>query len=512
VKIKTTNAPRLMAGIAAALSLTACAAQAQEQIAATGIAAPKNRAPVAKDLLRVKLPRPQKFSLTPGGAHILVVEDHTLPLLTISISVRAGSLFEDNSHRGVASATASLLSEGTTTRNYDEINLETARLGASVGSSADAERATVSVSGLAQDEDKLIDLLADVLLHPSFPADRLEKVKFYAVASRPGQKTNAGFLADQLTREVLYGVDTPYGRPAPSPEQVSAITQADLRAFYDRYYVNSPTTLIGVVGDVRGKDVTAKLQKALAGWKAGSDGPSGSEDALPAGSFAPKDKTAVYLVDRPGSAQTYLSFSNIAIKRTDPDIFPLVVANYILGGSFNSRLNEDLREQRGYTYGVSSGVSAGKYPGMWSMGGAVRNAVTAPAAAEFVAQFDRMQQGLVTDAEMDAAKRAIIGSFALTLESPGSILGRLTDVENYGLPADYWDTYPQKLQAVTPADVQRVTRKYLGTGRIQLFAVGQRQDIEEGLKPIGPVTIYSPDQVLSPEAAKASDAATPAAQ
>jgi len=503
---KMTKASRLIAGIAA-ISLYAGAAHAQEQITAPAeMAAPKNRAPVAKDLLQVKLPKPQRFTLNnaagAGGARVLVIEDHTLPLITISVSVRAGSLFEGPDKRGVASMTAGLLADATTSRSYDELNLETARIGASLGAGADAERATVSVSGLAEDTDKLITLLADVLMHPAFPQDRLDKAKFQAKAARAQQQTNAQFLAGQLTREVLYGASTPYGRPTPAPEQISAITRDDLQGFYSRYYVNSKDTLIGIAGDVRAKDIYAKLSKALADWKAAD--PS-NVDTLPAGTFTPKDKTSVYLVDRPGSAQTYLIFANIGIKRTDPDYFSLVMANYVLGGSFNSRLNEDLRERRGYTYGVSSGMSAPKYPGTWQMGGSVRNAVTGPAAAAFISNFNSMQSAPVSQTEIDAAKRAIIGSFALTLESPSSVLGRLIDVEDYGLPADYWDTYPQKLQAVTAEDIQRVTKTYLGTGRIQLIAVGQRQDIEEGLKPLGPVTVLSPDQVLSPDLTRTTE-------
>ena len=510
MKQRNAYALRALSGIAL-LTLGACAAQAQEQITAPAVMAPpKNRAPVAKDLLQVKLPKPQRFTLTngtgKGGARMLVIEDHALPLITINISVRAGSFFEGNDKRGVASMTAGLLADGTTTRSYDQINQETARIGASLGAGAGGERASISVSGLVEDTDKLIDLLADVLMHPSFPADRLAKAKFQAAAARAQQETNAPFLAGQLTGEVLYGADTPYGRPVPAPDQINAITQDDLRAFYASHYLNGKSTLIGVAGDVRAKDIYAKLKKALADWKAA---PDGGEPALPAGTFTPKDKTTVYLVDRPNSAQTYLTFANIGIKRTDPDFFPLTIANYILGGSFNSRLNEDLRERRGYTYGVSSGMSAPKYPGTWSMGGSVRNAVTGPAAAEFVVNFDGIQKEPVTTAEMDAAKRAIIGSFALTLESPGSVLGRLMDVEDYGLPADYWDTYPQKLNAVTADDVQRVAKTYLGTGRIQLIAVGQRQDIETGLAAIGPVKILSPQQVLSPDMPKAAEAATP---
>lgn len=476
----------------------AARAQAPEQIQAppSQAAAPKNRAPVAKDVLQVKLPRPQGFTLPDGGARILVVEDHKLPLVTVTVSLRAGALFEEPSKPGVAGLTADLLTEGTTTRDYQQIARETERIGASLDATAGAERTIVSISGLSENTDQLIALLADVLLHPTFPADRLAKAKFQTISQRAQQESNPQFLSGQLAREVLYGAATPYGRPVATPAQIGAVTPADLRAFYAAHYLDAPTTLIGVAGDVRVKDIAKKLQAALAGWHAVPA--DAASTALPSGTFQPKQKTAIYVVDRPGSAQTFLTFTNLGIRRTDPDFFPLTVANYILGGSFNSRLNQDLREEKGYTYGVSSGVTAPKYPGTWTMGGSVRNAVTAPAVGGFYSEFARIQSAPVTDAELAAAKRSLVGSFALTLESPAGVLSRLLDVVDYGLPADYWDTYPQKIQAVTAADVQRVTKTYLGTGRIQLIAVGERSQIEPGLSPYGTVTVLTPQQILSP--------------
>ena len=506
---------KTLAGAVAALlltsgaALTPHAANAQEQIAApTGqIAAPLNRAPVAKDILQVKLPQPQRFTLPAGadkagGARMLVVEDHKLPLLTITVSMRAGSLFESAAKPGVADLTAAQLNEGTRTKDYMQIARATEKIGASLGAGAGAERAVVSVSGLSENTDELVALLADVLLHPTFPADRLAKAKFQAVARRSQEEVNPQFLSGQLTRQILYGASTPYGRPAPTPAQIQAITADDLRAFYTEHYRNAPETLIGVAGDVKAGDIEKKLAAALAAWPAAS----GAETALPAGTFHPEEKTVIYLVDRPGSAQTLLTFTNLGIKRTDPDFFPLTVANYILGGSFNSRLNQDLREQKGYTYGVRSTVSTAKYPGTWTMGGSVRNAVTAPAITGFYSEFARMQSAPVTSGELDAAKRSIVGSFALTLESPAGVLSRLLDVVDYGLPSDYWDTFPQRVQAVTPADIQRVTQTYLGTGRVQVIAVGEGKTIQSGLATFGPVTVLTPHEVLNPKGADAAPA------
>ena len=456
-------------------------------------APPKNRAPLAGDVLKVQLPRPAAFTLPGGGARVLVVEDHSLPLVTITVSVRAGALFDSATKPGVAALTASQLTVATQTRSFDQLAHETARIGATLSSGAEAERATVSISGLADDTDELIAILADTLLHPAFPTDRLEKAKFQQVSQRAQETVNPQYLASQLARQVLYGRGTAYGRPAPTTEALRAVSTDDLRAFYNARYGNAPTALIGVAGDVNPRAVFAKLSTALAPWTAF---PLTESGALPPAEFSPQSKTRVFVIARPASAQTYLTFANLAIRRTDPDFFPLQVANYILGGSFNSRLNTNLREGKGFTYGVQSSFSAPKYPGTWAMASAVRNAVTTPAVAAFYDEFARIQSAPVTTGELAAAKRAIVGSFALTLESPSAVLERLLNVVDYGLPANYWDTYAARIQAVTADDVLRITRKYLGTGRIQLIAVGQPTELAGGLAAYGPVTSLTPAEVM----------------
>lgn len=459
----------------------------------------KNKAPVSQEVLSVQFPKPKEYILKSssdvkaGGAKILVVEDHRLPLVTITISVRAGSLFESANKPGVANFTAELITEGTTSRSYEQITQETERIGASLGASAGGERATLSVSGSSENTDQLIALLVDTLLNPTFPEDRLKQVKFQSVAQLAQQRSNPAFLAGELSRRMFYGADTPFGRLTPTPAQLQAITQEDLKSYYAARYHNAPDTLIGVAGDVKPKDIYDKLQKALANWTTAS-----GTNALPTADFTPKEKTTIYLVDRPGSAQTALSFGNIGIRRTDPNYFPLLLANRILGADSNGRLFQKLREDKGYTYGAYSSLSSPKYPGIWGASANVRNAVTGPAVGEFLNEFARLQSEPVSDVELSVAKKAIVGGFALSLESPSNILSRLLDVVDYGLPADYWDQYPQKVQAVTAADIERVAKQYIGTGRIQLIAVGERKEIEEGLAKYGPVTVLTPEEVLNP--------------
>ncbi len=442
----------------------------------------RNRAPVAKNLLQVRVPRPQEFKL-PNGVRVFVLEDHRLPTVSIQLSLKAGRLFDVKP--GVAEITASLLREGTTTRTARQIADETERIGADAGASAGPELATISASSLSEYTDRLVALVADLAQNPSFPEDRVARVKFQRAAALAQQRGDPTFLAAELSARVLYG-DTPYSRIAPTPEQVNAITQSDLRAFHQKSY--QPTgAVIGIAGDVNARDVVAKLGAAFANWKAAS---GAVEPVLPTAAFAPKTATHIFLVDRPGSAQTVLSFGNVALSRTDPDYIPLQIANRVLGGSGSARLFQQLREVKGYTYGAYSTLSAPRWPGTFGASASVRTPVTEPAVGEFLNEFKRLQTEPVSIAELDRAKRAIVGSFARTLESPDSVLSRFLELVQYDLPLDYWDRYPARVEAVTPADIARVARKYLGENRVQLIAVGERSVIEPGLKKYGPVDVY----------------------
>jgi predicted Zn-dependent peptidase len=453
-----------------------------------GVAAPpgrkgtvlKSKAPVAKEILRVRFPRPRAFTLS-NGLRVYVLEDHRLPTFQCSLMMKAGTLFDPKP--GTAGLTAAMLTEGTRSHTAQELARETETLGASLDASAQSELAVLSVSGLSEYQDRLIALMAETLLTPTFPQDRLLRVKYQTTAALLQQRAGAGFLASEMAAKVFYG-STPYARVSPTAEEIAALTREDLAAFHARFY-RPDGAVLGVAGDVKARAVVEKLEQALEGWKA-----AGQEPDLPKADFAPKEKTRIFLINRPGSVQTALRFGNLAIRRTDPDYIPLVIANRILGGAGSARLFQNLREEKGYTYGAYSALSTPRWPGTWTAAADVRTPVTEPSVREFFAEFKRLQEEPVSQEELDRAKRGIVGSFARTLESPQGILNRTLELVLNGLPLDYWDTYPEKIQAVSPEDVRRVARKYLGEGRIQLIAVGEREKIEPGLKQYGPVEVY----------------------
>jgi predicted Zn-dependent peptidase len=443
----------------------------------------KNRAPVANETLRVKFPRPRKYTL-PNGLRVIVVEDHKLPTISLNMSVLAGSFFEPKDKQGLADLTASMLDEGTKSRSSAQIAAAVDRLGASLGASAaqGGERASVYASGLSTDTSTLLGLMRDIVRNPTFPTDQFEKVKARTIAGLTQALQDADTLADIAANRAVYGKTPPARVFAPIP-QVSALTAKDAADFHDRTY-RPERAILGIVGDVKADDAYAMVKKAFGDWPRGS-GPTEAE--LP--DFAPQPKTRVFVVNRPGSVQTTLRVGNLAIARKSPDYYAFMVMNRILGyDPLASRLAANIREAHGYTYDVRSDFDAPRYLGYWGAQTEVRTAVTADTLTQFFKEFKRMETEPVTPTELADAKRGIVGIFALRMERPESLLSMAMTQAIYGLPDDYWDVYPARINAVTASDVQRVADEYIGDGRVQIVAVGEQSAIEDALKPYGPVT------------------------
>lgn len=445
----------------------------------------KNRAPVAHDTLRVTFPRPKEYTL-PNGLKLMVLENHKLPTVSFNMSILAGSFFEPKDKQGLADMTAAMLDEGTKSRTSAEIADAVDRMGASLGAAADqgAERAIVRASGLSTDTAAILDLFRDIIRNPTFPADQFAKVKERSVAALTQAMQNPDALAEVAMMRAVYG-DSPPSRVLPPISQITALTRDDLAAFHAAWY-RPERALLGVVGDVDADAIYAMVREAFGDWERGS-GPR--EARLPR--FRPQNRARVFLVERPGSVQTTLRLGNLAINRKSKDYAAFSVMNRILGGgtSISSRLGKNIREQHGYTYDVYSAFRAPRFLGYWGAGTEVRNAVTGPTMTEFFNEFRRIQTDLVTPDELESAKRGLIGRFALSLESPATLLALAMELEQFGLPADYWDKYPALLESVTAEDVRRVARQYIGEGRLQIVAVGERAQIADALKPYGPVTV-----------------------
>jgi zinc protease len=442
-----------------------------------------NRAPVSKEILNVKLPRPVETVL-PNGIHLMILEDHRFPLVTVQFEIDgAGALYEPASQPGLAGATARLLNEGTTTRTSKQIAEEIDSLGASLSASAGfgAGAAVLSASGLSDTFEKWFALATDVLLHPSFPGDELEQYRSHAKPALLQQRSQPNFLANQTMSRALYGA-YPAAVVTATPESLDALTPAMLADWHEKHYAPQ-NTVLAISGDVHAATLIPELRKWLAEWKR-------SKEAV---NFQPgppaATKAKVFLIDRPGSVQTTLLMGNLAIDRTSPDYPALVVLNEVLGAGSASRLFLNLREEKGYTYGVYSNLIARKYAGPWTAGGDLRTEVTGGAMKEFLRELNRIRDEKVPDEELDAAKRSVVARFALSLESPQQLIAYATTRKAYNFPADYWDKYPAQITAITADDVQRVAKKYVDPATMQLVAVGDAGKIKTILEKYGPVEI-----------------------
>lgn len=443
----------------------------------------KGKAPVNKEVLKVKLPKPYETKLS-NGLQVLVLENHKLPQFNMQMVILSGGLADPADQLGAAQYTATMLREGTQTRDSKKIAEQIDQLGASLSASAGLSSLTsvVSASGLTDNFDPIMELFADVILNPSFPAEEFNKLKSRNLAQIRLQRSQPGFLAAEMFTKVMYG-SHPAARFALSAEQIGRITPESLQKFHAANYKPN-NAIFAIVGDVKPATVIAKLEKAFASWKPGEV----PKTEIP--KVAETGAAKIYLIDRPGSVQTNLLAGALTIDRTDPDYFALEMMNQVVGGGPSARLFMNLREDKGYTYGAYSNVSSSKYRGRFQANTEVRTDVTDGSMKELLYEFKRIRDEKIPAEEFDRAQRTIIGGWALQLEFPQSVLQNAITSKLYGLPADYWDTYPQKIAAVTADDVQRVARKYLDLAKLQIVAVGDAKRIADAMKQFGTVELY----------------------
>lgn len=465
-------------------------AQAPPQDAATGAkAAPiskidrKRKAPVSEDVLRVHLPKAKEMTLD-DGLRILLIEDHRIPTVTLSLAIQgAGGIYDPTDMPGLASFTATMLKEGTATRNSKQIAEQLDRLGASVFTSAgfSSDSANVNISGLSDNMPQWMTLAADIILHPSFPADELAKLKQRQKAQLQQQRSSPNFLVNERFSKAVFG-DHPASRTSPTVASIDAITPELLQKWHKQTYVPQ-NAILGVAGDITA-DALLKLLGTLPPWE--------RTDYKITAIAATKPVTTkkIYVVDRPGSVQTEIYLGNIAVSRTDPDYIPMTVMNRIVGGGPAARLFINLREEKGYTYGAYSRLDARKWAGPWIAFASMRTDATEGAMTEFLKEIRRIREEPVPESELEEDKRSVVASFALSLENPAELLTYAMTQKLYGLPDDYWDTYPSKITHVTAEQVQREARKYLDPDTLQIVAVGDSSKIKPVLEKLGTVEVY----------------------
>jgi zinc protease len=444
----------------------------------------KGKAPVSDKLLEIKLPRPQEADL-PNGLHVMVLEDRRAPQVTVQLSLRgAGGYYDPNDHAGLAQFTAANLREGTASRSTTEIAEQLDRLSATLNASAamSSEDATIAASSLTEHVDVLLELMADVLLNPTFPDAEFERYKTQTRAQLIQLRSNPGFLGQERFSSVIAG-DHPDGRVAPTPAALEKTTRNDLVAFHRARYVPDHA-VIAFAGDIGMAEAMKKVQARLGGWKkSGAPVPTVTDPAT-------LQKPGIFLVERANSVQTSLTVGVQGIRRTDPDFFALSIVNKVIGGGPTGRLFRHLREEKGYTYGAGSSIDAPRFRGVWTANTSVRTEVTDPALTDLLDELRQAREVPIPAKEFADAKRSMIAAFALTLESPQALLNNAITRYRFNLPADYWDKYPERINAVTAAEAQAIAKKYLDPSRLQIVAVGSSEGAARALRKLGPVQVF----------------------
>ncbi|HEX9611163.1 MAG TPA: pitrilysin family protein [Gemmatimonadales bacterium] len=447
-----------------------------------------------------QLAPPPALSLPPiaqhtlsNGLRVFVLEKHQVPVVQVNLVVKAGSANDPDGKTGLASMIAVMLDEGAGSRNALELADAVDFLGAQLSASAEPHVTTLALHSPVARLDSALGILADVALRPSFSAEELERQRRQRLTALAQQHDEPRIVAGVQFARALYGEGHPYGRRAGGVEQsVRSFTVDDLRGFHGTWFRPGNAALV-VVGDVRAASVLPMLEASFGRWEGGAT-------PAPRWGEAPQvRRRAVSLVDKPGAAQTEVVIGRIGVPRSTADYYALVVMNTILGGSFTSRLNNNLREDKGYTYGASSSFAFDRLAGPFSARASVHTAVTDKALTEFFKELRGIRERVPAE-ELERAKNFVALRFPERFETVSSVARQLGELYVYDLPADYYDQYTRRILAVTAADVQRVARQYVDPERVTVVLVGDRSKIEAGVRALrlGSIQTLTVEQVLGP--------------
>jgi zinc protease len=447
------------------------------------------------------LPAIQKRQLS-NGLPVWIVEQHDVPVAQVNLVVLSGSADDPAGKFGVASLAVAMLEEGAGSRSAleiaDAVDFLGADLGTSSGSDSSAVRLHVPVARLAG----ALPIIGDVALRPTFPKDELGRLRQQRLTSLLQSRDDPSTIAALAFSRVLYGPAHRYGTATVgTAETIKSFTPEDLRAFYASAFRPDYASLL-VVGDTTPNTVTPLLESTFGGWKGEGtvSSPRSAETAarkLPA--VEQPARRAVYLIDKPDAAQSQIRIGWIGVPRSTPDYFPLQVMNSLLGGSFSSRLNNNLREKHGYTYGASSMFDMRASAGPFTAFAGVQTDKTSEALKEFFNELNGILQPVPAD-ELARAKNYVALRYPSAFETTGDISRRLEDMVVYRLPENYFSNYVQNIQAVTAADVQRVAQKYIQPGRFAIVIVGDLKAIEPGVRALnlGPIKVLKLDDIFGP--------------
>ena len=436
-------------------------------------------------------PRPYQFPrferrALPNGMRLIVAPISKLPLVSITMLVEAGAVSDPPGRSGLAQLTAKLLLEGTTAPDGTAITDRFERLGASIESHADWDVASVTVTTLTDKLRESFDLLGEVLREPAFNQREVDRLKAERQAALLQLRAEPRGLADELFSRFLYQSSSRYAQPDGGDEtSVASLTRDEVARFYQKRYSPASMTLV-VAGDVQPGDLEQMAKDVFGDW---SGGPTAS--ALASDEPARRSR-AVHIVNKPDAPQSELRIGHVGLPRRHPDYFPAVIMNAVLGGLFSSRINLNLREAHGYTYGASSYFDWRRQKGPWLVATAVASEVTHAAAAEVLKEIDRFRSEPISEDELSLATSYLDGVFPIRFETTSAIAGALTSLVVYDLPDDWYDEYRSKVRAVTSGDVLTAAERHLHPEVLQMLVVGNAAAVREGIDAMafGPVQVY----------------------
>ena len=444
---------------------------AKQQVA-TKVSFDRRAVPTPGKVPELTIPFWNKVSLT-DGAQLVVSERHGLPLVSVQINFIGGAnQYEPAEKTGLASFVANMLSEGTTHRNGDQISNDLQLLGTEINASIGGESGRISFLSTRDKFAPTLAILADLLENPTFPQEALDRLKARTLVSLKVNRDRTSGIASVVFPKTLYSTAHPYGRTM-SEATVNVITRDDLVSFYKTYF-RPGHAVITVVGDISQADAKRAIETALSGWKAGGSVPGFDYPAAP-----PAKPTAIYLVDKPGAAQSTFAIGEVGPPRATPDYYAIRVMNEMLGVLFQSRLNHNIREVKGYSYGVGSSFGFGRGPGAFRAGGDVVTAKTDSALIEFMKELrDIRGPRPPTDDELAQAKASLVQSLPSTFASVTGVNNNIASIYTQGLSDDYYQVFTRSVNAVTRDDVVRVAQKYIDPQHLAILIVGDRSKIE----------------------------------
>ncbi len=428
-------------------------------------------------------PRPYRFPRVArraleNGLRLLVAENHNAPLVSMRMLFRSGADYDTRQLAGLASLTAELLDEGAGARDAVRLAEDLGLLGASLGSGADWDASFVSVDTLSRTFAEAFAIFADANRRPMLPQASLERVQSERLMELLQQRDEPASIAAKRFSNLIYG-NGAYGNTViGNPESVERITVDDVRRYYATHYVPNNASIV-IAGDIDAEDALDAASCLFSDWPAAS--------VPPRPQITPKslEPSRIYLIDRPTAVQSEIRIGHLGISRSTADYFALSVMNALLGGVFNSRINLNLREKHGYTYGARSMFAFRRQAGPFVVSAPVRNEVTRESVTEVLAELRRIRTGDVETQELDDTKNYLMGSFPSTVQSSSDIAGRLIDMELYDLPQDYFDRYRENIGTVSKSDVEHVAEKYIDPEQVIIVIVGNASEIREPLGSLG---------------------------